>query len=301
MIRKSDKKVFKHSVLCFIGRGDYFNFIVDSEKHSPRTVIKELFSSIEEHAGKWDKIELSHLSKDSTLLYYLLRHNRYNSSISYLTTCPQINLKSLKTSRQEERQPLNTKARYKLNKLRKDIGYEFKLTSGSENEAIYNRISQVHKNEKMYLLQEKGRLERKSIFEGQNNEDFYKCMFHENEHVIVAYLESDQGSIIAYQVHYLMNGVLYGWNTGYDPAYAQYGVFDVLMLELIRTLHDQEQITTIDMGAGSYPWKYKWTDQFVVTYSFTLWNRNSHWARLVELLVQTRRGIRAAKGVDKVL
>ena len=297
MIREIDKKIIKCHELCFLGKGDYFNFIVDSSKFSSLAIIKDIFNAIEENSDRWDRIELTHIQKDTQLLRYLLRHDKYNPHINYLTSCPRIDIKDFTSYEQFDKEFMNTKMRKKHEKLRNQTGYRFKLVTGSQDD-IYERISQVHKMEKQYLQREKGKSERKSLFENKNNEEFLKRLFKDNDQVITFYLETEEGEMIIYNSCYLYGNVLYGWNTAYSPKYSHYhGVSDVIMIEMIQYLFKNDHGDQIDFGAGSYSWKFRWTSRFSVSYSFSMWNLSKPKTRFLRFLMNTKGLILAARGM----
>jgi CelD/BcsL family acetyltransferase involved in cellulose biosynthesis len=150
----------------------------------------------------------------------------------------------------------------------------------AQDDDLYDRIALVHKKEKQYLQQVKGRIDRRSIFDDHQNEIFFKQLFRNNNCVLILFLETQAKEIIAYQICYWYKNKLYGWNTGYDPNYAKYGVFDVLMQESIRHIKSWEHVDELDLGAGSYSWKFRWTSQCRALYSLLMWNstkKNAKW------------------------
>ncbi len=298
MIREIDKKIITCHELCFLGKGDYFNFIVDSSRFSSLAIIKDIFHAIEENSNRWDRIELTHIQKDTQLLRYLLRHDKYNPHINYLTSCPRIDIQDFTSYEQFDKEFMNTKMRKKHEKLRSQTGYRFKLVMGSQDD-IYERISQVHKMEKQYLQREKGKSERASLFENKNNEEFLKRLFKDNDQVITFLLETEEGEIIIYNSCYLYRNVLYGWNTAYSPKYSHYhGVSDVMMIEMIQYLFKHDHGEQIDFGAGSYSWKFRWTSRFSVSYSFSMWNLPTRKTKILRFLTKTRGLIRAVRGMS---
>lgn len=297
-IRNIDKKILKYNVLCFLGKGDYLDFIIDSRLFSAATIIKSLFSDIEENAYKWDKIDLTHIHMQSRLLSYLLRHDKYNPHVKYLTSCPRINLEEHKSYEQFSEENFNAKMRKKLQKLRKETSYRFKVVTGSESSDIYDRISHVHKMEKQYLHDEKGRTERRSIFEDLNNEKFLKQLFNNNDKVVIFLLELADGEIIIYSCCYLYNNILHDWNSGYSPKYSHFhGIADVLQMEIINYLYTTGQVKQIDLGAGNYPWKFRWTRDFMVSYSFTFWNTSNRRGLLFRFALRIREILRTVRGI----
>lgn len=302
IIRVIDKKIVKCRVLCFLGKGDYFNFIIDSSKFKASTIIREMLNTIEEHSDLWDKIELTHLQMDTQLLKYLIRHDQYSKHTEYLTSCTRINSEDYDSYEDFEKKMLNTKLRRKKIKLQHDTGYRFKIVTGIQDGDMYDKIAAIHQMEKKYLHEVKGRRDRGSLFEDKNNELFLKRLFQGNDRIMFFYLESDGGEIIIYKCCYLYKNVLYGWNTGYSPKFSHFhGISDVLLMEMIESLFKNGCTKQIDFGAGAYPWKFRWTNDFSVSYSFMMWNESSQQSKLLRFLNQSREILRAVKELKNAL
>lgn len=301
MIRRIDKKIVKCNVLCFLGKGDYFSFIMDSSKFKSSSIIKELFKAIDQYSCKWDKIELTHLQMDTKLLRYLMRHDQYSKYIEYLTSCSRINSDDFDSYEQFEKEMIDNKMRSKRIKLRKDTDYHFRIVSSSQSEEMYEKISRIHQMEKKYLQEVKGRHDRRSLFEDKNMEQFLKRLFKGNDHIFLFYLESGDGDLIVYKCCYLHQNVLYGWNTGYSPKFSHFhGIADVLLMEMIEHLFEDYQAKQIDFGAGTYPWKFRWTNEFSVSYTFSMWNESSQQSKLFRLLTNSKDILRAVKELRSV-
>ncbi|OAB39977.1 hypothetical protein PMSD_02685 [Paenibacillus macquariensis subsp. defensor] len=299
MIREIDKKIIKCNELCFLGKGDYLNFIVDSSQFSSLAIIKDIFHAIEENSNRWDRIVLTHIQKDTQLLRYLLRHDKYNPHINYLTSCPRIDIKDFSSYKQFDKEILNTKLRKKHEKLLSQTQYRFKVVTGGQSDDIYDRISHLHMMEKQYLQGDKGKSHRKSLFENKKNEEFLKRLFKDNDQVITFFLESEEGEMIVYKSCYSYGNILYGWNTAYSPKYAHYhGIADVLMIEMIQYLFEHDEGDQIDFGAGSYSWKFRWTNRFSVSFSFSMWNLPTPKTKLLRFLTKTRGLIQAVRGMS---
>ncbi|GAB6927006.1 hypothetical protein JCM10914A_09890 [Paenibacillus sp. JCM 10914] len=299
MIRRNEKRIFNFHVLCFLGQGDYLDFIVGSNGSSVQLIIKHLFKAILEHEGQWDKISLTHLCMQSALLHYLLRSDTYHAHVEYLTSCPRLNMEQFSSFEQLSQHIFNTKLLKKIEKMKKQIPYRLRVVHGDESEEILDRIASIHKMEKEYLLEQKGRSERKSIFDDPANHDFLKRLFKNNEQVVIFMLEAEDGDTIIYSCCYMHGNVSYNWNTGYSPRYSSiHGIVDVLQYEIFKYMYETKHAMNIDLGAGSYPWKFKWVNQFVVNYSFTYWNHSSFNSRLIRTLVKARRILRYARGAD---
>lgn len=276
MIKRTDKKITKLDTLCFMGRGDYLTFLLDKSGQHELKTVKALFAAIEEHKAEWDKVELTHLASDTSLLYYLLRHDKYNPGVSYLTSCPRLDLSQYPTYEQFTKLGLYPRARKCVEKFRKEVPYRFRVVDGSEDKSIYDRIAWIHKQERDYLRSQKNRSERRSLFDDKENEEFLKRLFEGNERLVTFLLENEEGEIIIYRTCYVYKDNIHGWNTGYSPKYAHiHSLSDIIMIEMIQYLYERPLGSKIDFGAGSYPWKFKWTSQFTASYSFTKWNMSS--------------------------
>ncbi|GAB6927007.1 hypothetical protein JCM10914A_09900 [Paenibacillus sp. JCM 10914] len=296
MIRRNDKMILSCNVLCFIGQGDYLDMLVDNRHYSAQSIIKNIFMAIQENSSEWDRISLTHIHMNSRLLHYLQRHDTYNPHIEYLTSCPRMNMREYGSFEQLSEDIFNKKMRKKPGKMQKQIPYTFRVIRGSQSEDIYDRISYVHKQEKDYLQNERGRTERRSVFDDEHNEAFYRTLFRGNEDVVIFLLESQDGEIIIYSCCYLFGNVSYDWNTGYTPKYAGFhGIADVLQMEIVQYLFENRVADQIDLGAGAYSWKFRWTNQFVVNYAMHYWNPSNFSSSLLHGLVKTRRFLQ--KGV----
>ncbi|MHA0857850.1 GNAT family N-acetyltransferase [Paenibacillus sp. CMAA1364] len=300
MITRIDQTIMKYDKLCFLGKGDYFNFIINDSQFSAVAIMKDIFQCIEENSQRWDRIELTHVKMDTPLLRYLLRHDQYNPYVQYLTSCLRMRMNEFAGYEQFDKEILNTKLRRKRVRLLSETRYQFKVVTGQDCDDIYDRISYVHKMEKQYLHHEKGRSQRRSLFEDKNNELFLKQLFQDNDKLITFMLETEDQQIMIYMTCYLYNGVLYGWNMACSPEYARYhGVVDVLLTEIIHYLFEdgKKMADQIDFGAGSYSWKFRWSNQFSVNYSFSMWNRSRRSSKVYQFLMKTKGIVRSIRGI----
>ncbi|WP_106766794.1 GNAT family N-acetyltransferase [Paenibacillus faecalis] len=297
MIKHIDKKVTKLDALCFMGRGDYLTFLLDKKDPNVLKTLKALFTAIEDHSDQWDRVELTHLAEDTSLLYYLFRHDKYNAGVDYLTSCPQLDLGQYSTFEEFKQIGLYPRARKSVEKFQREVSYQFKVIISSDNDRLYDRISHIHKLEKDFLRLQKNRLDRKSIFDDKLNEEFLKRIFHDNEQLVTFLLEDEEGEIIIYRTCYLYKDTIHGWNTGYSPRYAHYhSLSDVLMIEMIQYMYEHQFGRRIDFGAGSYPWKFKWTRQFIVNYSFTQLNMSSKRMKKYRFFQKMKRALETFRG-----
>ncbi|OPA74109.1 hypothetical protein BVG16_25505 [Paenibacillus selenitireducens] len=286
MIRRADKLVFSCHTLCFLGKGDYFNFLIDYQgDQAAADILAEMFGEIQRNKNSWDKIELTHLEQNTRLLHYLWRQDQYNEHVKYLTSCPTIDLEKYHSFDAFIRSKEYTKAKKSRDKFTKSVNYRFKVIVGTETDEIYERVSKVHRAQKDYMQQHKGRTERRSLFENKLNEDFLKKLFKDNEQVVTFLMEDAEGDIIIYSISYVHNGILYDWNSGYAPQYAAFhGLSNILFIETAQYLYQHSIGKKIDCGAGSYAWKFKWTDQFKINYSLKMWNMSKFKSRLFRLV-----------------
>jgi len=283
MLQNENKFMFKYKVLKFLGRGDYFNFILDRtsglELKSIRTIIEEIFSS-----KQWERIRLTHISSSSPLAYSLLSHRDYNNAFQYLVECPIIDITKYDSFEQYKKiYGIDKECKRYISKLQNEVGYKFYVVKNDEFEA-YQIISQLHKAEQEYLIESKGRDERSSLFNKKEYSQFVENIYSGNEKVITFILEDNVSNLLSYYTCYFYKGVLHCWNTAYNPQYAKYKLNLILNYETFNYIFDNELAEKFDFGAGRYPWKFKWTKDFIFDYELYMWNTNTRKSRFLKFL-----------------
>lgn len=90
-----------------------------------------------------------------------------------------------------------------------------------------------------------------------------------------------QGTLIAYQLGFVIRGVYYFWNIAHHPDYAKYSIGKVL-LRLNLEACFQEGLQTFDFMAGGESYKNVWTSRHRRNFALTV--RRDHWKlRLLDL------------------
>jgi hypothetical protein len=283
MIETVKKSMLSYNVLKYLGRGDYLNFIIDNSdglgKASIKCIFREIFSSRE-----WDRLQLSHITYNSLLAYYLLSHREYNKSFHYLIECPVIDFIKY-DSFDKYKKDYNIYKEFKryINKFKSEAGYKFRVVKNSEFD-LYEKISKLHILQQEYLVRDKGRKERESLFNNSNNSKFVKNIYKNNENIITFILEDNHSNLLSYYTCYIYKDTYLMWNTAYNPQFEKYGLIKILTYEVVKYMFENEPTRKFDFGAGRYPWKFKWTKDFVLDYEFDFWNTVSKRSRFLKLL-----------------
>jgi len=288
MIETVKKLMFTYKSLKFIGRGDYFNFILDKsrgvEMQSIKNIFREIFAS-----NEWERLRLTHISSYSSLAYFLLSHKEYNEAFQYLVECPIIDFSKYDSFEQYKKIYSIDKNKRFINRLQNEIGYKFKAVKNDEVD-VYEKISQLHIREQEYLRNIKGRKERESLFSNNNYSKFVKNIYRDNEKVITFIIEDNASNLLAHNTCYFYKDILHSWNSAYNPQYEKYSLNVILYYETFKYIFQSKIAKKIEFGAGRYTWKFKWTKDFVFNYQFNMWNTNTKKGRFLKFLYSLIKG-----------
>lgn len=285
IIEEHKKAFLSYRVLKFMGRGDYYTVISNKKNNRENTIIRQIFKGINDNSDKWERIELTHIKQNSSLAYYLLRHNLYNESFTYQIECPVVYINRFSSFDMYKNDfNIDKETKYYINKLLKKAGYSFKIYKGNQ-ENILEKISVIHNKEQEYLINIKGRKDRKSLFKNKGVYTFLRDIYDINDNTVTFILEDNNSNIISYATCYYYKNTLYLWNTGYDPQFAKYAVCRVANYEIFKYIYENDFVDIFDFGAGRYPWKFKWTKDFIFNYKLDLWNSKSNKAKIINLLL----------------
>jgi len=150
----------------------------------------------------------------------------------------------------------------------------------NELEEVYGEISKLHIYEQNYLAESKGRKERSSLYNDEFYSEFVKRIFDKNPKVITFIIEDLNNNLIIYDTCYLYKRVLHAWNMAYDPKFETYHIGRVLNSEIAKYIFESNIADIFDFGAGRYPWKFEWTNDFIFNYQLDMWNENTKQGRL---------------------
>lgn len=275
------KKFFlKYRVLKFLGRGDFFNFILQEKNNL--TIAKKIFEEIEKNHEKWDKIELTHIEEEASLLWYLNRSQKYKSSIRYLEECPYVDINNIEKMECYSRKYGPSKINWYRNKLEKEVGYNLEVICDGGEKTV-NIIADIHKMEQKYLRENKLRDERESLYEDKKKAELVKRMYEKKGLSYTFLLKANTGEIMSYSTCYFYNNIMHLWNTGYIPKFNKYSVSKLSYYEIIKYCFENNICKQLDLGAGGYPWKFEWTNKSRKLYSFELWNSNNYIYKIKKL------------------
>ena len=268
-ISKHKGKLISNNVIEFINAGDYTDFLIDFNaevKHIK--VISKIFDVIQDHRNEWEEINLTNISNNSLLSYYLLSSN-YNNKYKITTEVPFINFNIYNSLDEYRKLFLPRKVKQYVNKLRREVNVELKVTRKN----VIDDISKIHISEKEYLLK-KGIKNRRSIFDNQDKYHFLKELYTENENVLTYILiNKDEGDeIVCYYTGFVFNGRFHSYNTAYNPKYERFSVGKIFN-SLIFEANEKENLWDVfDMGAGRYAWKFEWTNTYNMLYELNYEN-----------------------------
>ena len=189
-----------------------------------------------------------------------------------------------------EKEFVSSKDRKYSNGLQRKIGYNFKAIS-NDNEEVYEEISQLHINEQNYLVRNKGRKERKSLYNDQFYSEFVKKLYNNNSKVITFKIEDTSGNLLIYKTCYLYKRVLYSWNTAYNPKYENYQLGRIIILKIAKYVFENNIADIFDFGAGRYSWKFEWTDDFIFDYKLDMWNEKTLKGKLLKKMYDIKKKI----------
>lgn len=254
--------------LRLMGRGDYLGFIIDSEE-STAAIIRTMMKTLEDEPNLYDRINLQYISQSQSLSEFFFKQAQYNPLFQPLVEVPEIHLHRYETFSQFEK-TIPSKTRKYRNKLRREVGYSLHVLNDIDEE-LYEQLISLHSKQQLFLQEQKGRTERRLMFENQQRKAFYRKSMCHNKRAYVFYLESDDGKILTYNMAYLYNRRLLSWNSAYDPDYESYRLSKVRYYEIFEYLFQERTVDIFDLGAGRYPWKFEWTSDFSMVYELSAW------------------------------
>jgi len=255
---------FKGIELNFMGKADFHNFIIDKNEKK-QSIIKYIFKIINNDIS-WDRVMFSHIAHNTDLASFFLKSEQFNSKFEFLGENPILNLKKNSDFLTYKKSFFKKNITYYRNKLKRDLDVNFEVIHGNNNDVL-NEIATIHINRNK---------ERRSLFKDETAYGALKQLYKDDEHTVTFVLKTKEGGIISYATCYLFNRVIHNWNTSFSLDYRDYSVGDLIYFEMINYAFDNKEIINyIDFGAGRYPWKFRMTNTFISTYTFTLNNEKS--------------------------
>lgn len=264
MIEKRTYSYIPCRILKFLGRADFFNFLIHKDVKAA-SLLRRVFESINKDIS-WDKLELTHIPSNTQLSHFLLKSENYNEQLEFLGENPVLSVKAGGNFDKYKKDFFKKNINYYRNKLRKDHEYVFQVFSGNED-GILEEIAEVHK---------KRNKDRISLFNDSKRFNHIKSLYQDKDLTRTFVLRSKEKEVISYATCYLYDGVLHNWNTSFDLKFSDYSAGDLIYLEMIQyAFQSEDTFEQVDFGAGRYPWKFRMTNTFVPTYRLNLNNSNS--------------------------
>lgn len=283
-ISRYKRRFYSCNVLEFLTEGDYADLLIDiSENIDSRKIIDEVFAVITKNNDLWDEINLTHISQYSLFSHYLFK-SKYNLNLNYLIEVPFINFSKFTSFENYTKFFLPKKIKQYLNRLRREVNFEMKVT----NENVVEQLSKIHIAEKKYLLS-KGLIQRHSLFEDVYRGDFLNTLYTNNDNVLTYMLvDSKNSNVICYYTGYVYNNVFHSFNTAYNPIYQKLAVGKIFNYLIFENNQIEKRWDVFDMGTGRYAWKFEWTDTFNLLYQYKVFQPNDkkiHYLNKCEKLI----------------
>jgi len=274
--------------LSFLGWGDYKTFLYNDSVSNISSIFKTFFQAIESISDDWDKLVLRNLRQDSYLVYFL-KKTLYHPYLRSYNEAPFITKNNYSRFDQYLSQYKDKRLETNERRLLKDDPFEYKLflqpTQGQLEE-----VMNLHVREKDELNIKSDKVTRTSPFANSKRKAFHLAL-ESVEHTLslAALFRKSDNKIIAYELYYRFKGIIYCWNMGYDPQYANYGVLRILNKNVVKSFFDQDSDLVYDYGSGGYMWKYQNTNEFCLLYRLEKFSHFSKKAKLKNKLMSLRK------------
>jgi CelD/BcsL family acetyltransferase involved in cellulose biosynthesis len=253
--------------LRFASHGDYMGLLLDAERLRPDTICRAVMQHVEADSN-WDTVSLGNIPSSSLFAHHLLKSSEYNQHFSVHVENPYVDLSKYASFEEYAKALGLRRERQHRNRIHRALSPHFSVIKGDE-EGILTRMGELHRTEKAFLREERERSERHSLFDDPRRVALYERIYHHDATTTFAF-ETEAGALMSYQTCYDDGDTLLFWNTAYDPDYGRYSVGEILLYDILDYLFRERQVRIFDLGAGRYPWKFTWTNDFTVTYRLTL-------------------------------
>jgi LmbE family N-acetylglucosaminyl deacetylase/CelD/BcsL family acetyltransferase involved in cellulose biosynthesis len=262
-IRREPRKGGGHQrLLRFAGHGDYLGLVLDPAENAD-SICKKLLGFLDS-AAAWDTVALTNIPASSPFSAFLLKSDR-NPSFTLHIENPYLDLTEYADFEDFAAKRLPSKVRKYRNKLFRERDVKFRVVRG-DADGIFDRIAALHQEEKRFLVEQKARGERHSLYEDPFRAEHIKNVFTRTEDPVTFVYENGEGELLGYRTCFLHRRTLLSWNSAYHPDYDPYRIGKVIQYDIVQHLYDEGLADVFDFGAGRYPWKFEWTDRFTATY-----------------------------------
>jgi len=274
-----------------MGAGDYLNVLVDKKEKNELTIIKDIFNEIEKMNEKYERIQLTHIKHNSMFASYLLKSKIYNANFKYLIECPILRIRNFEDYDDYKKKFITSSANKYKNRLKREVDYDFFVINNKSID-VYERISDLHIKEQEFLTNERNRQDRYSLFNDKLRGDFTRKIYKNNSNVITFLLETKNKELIIYDTCYSYKGILHSWNMAFNPIYEKYNVGRIINYEIFKYIFENNFAYVFDFGAGRYPWKFEWTNDFIFDYQLDMWNEKTKKGRLLKKIYKIKERVK---------
>jgi hypothetical protein len=259
-------KLISYKKLSFLGKGDFFNFLIENRPNT-KPIISKIFDTINK-LESWDKMDLTHLSKGSNLVNFLLRSSAYNEATVFFGENPIVYRKNYIDFLSYKKFHIRKNVNNYYNKIRKNFDVKVKLYWGNEDEILI-KISKIH------IERNSDGKNRKSLFEHSETMSFLQSIYEQKGMTLTFCLENGD-DIMSYVTCFIEDDVIHVWNNSYNLKYEKFSPGDIVYMEAMKYFFSEESdFNTLDFGGGRYPWKFQMTNDFIPMYRLELNNKNS--------------------------
>ena len=256
--------------LKFLGMGDYRGPLIDSREVQSKRIFLSFFDYIEKEM-KYDRLILSNLDGNSELVHFLFSDSKTNKDCKLLVEAPYVKVDQ-DFSMEKLSQMMPSKTRKYRNRLERNHGLEFIVKNQVTKEDL-KEIGDLH-SKQQEAMRKNGRTERVSLYDDENTRNFLEELLDDRHHVLFM-IKDNLGKLISYRYCYKKNNYYYSWNSGYDYSYRDFRLNNTSLLETFTYLSSLDENIIFDMGAGRYPWKFRWTKNYKNLYIYDIWHEDS--------------------------
>ncbi len=248
-------------VLRWASHGDYLGLLL-LPQFSDRCS-QELLAAMRQ-PGHYDRVSLSNMRPEGSFAHYILRSDD-NAHFRPHIECPYVDLRLYSGFPDFCARAVPAHTRKYRNKFLRERDAQFKVYRGNESD-ILGRIGAVHMAERDFLQESFGRSERHSLFDNPRRLAHMSAVYERQADTITFAFEDASNSILAYRTCFIQGRTLLSWNSAYAPTVHSYRMGKVVQYDIMSYLFASGGVDLFDFGAGRYPWKFEWTDQFNATY-----------------------------------
>ena len=293
--------IFKQSLLpvkvcSFIGDGlsDYGCLLADGD----RTAVFAAFLNHLVKSSDWHELQLHNIPDVTGDVERLLKISRQlgfrsNSDDCESNRCFFIRTEGSFAAYSESRgRNLRHDVAKRQRRLVEAGGYEVKFTRDMPFAAFLDEAAALH-------IKRQRDVGRVSFFEIEHEGEFVRetlAAYHDRGWVEYVGMKIDD-RIVAYRLGFRYGGVVYDWNTGFDPAYNTFSVGKVLLYQWLEDLFLRDDVSEFNFMRGESDFKRSFATEFRLNQDFSVRHPRSLYARAVTLAETTWRATKALRKI----